>query len=397
MKKKLVLMIVLLFNLVTNVSSITAGTVPDICSIPFSERTETDGNDYSICEEYYIQTDPTSGVEVYEGEFVTSEGTYHRIYYDHELDKWFGVTHVTDYEVVDTGLKSATWINLKFSRELASLKQITLEYTSEEECEHFGLFGVCLGGKYLSEVFYEVIENTKTDGAWNENLLLHNDDIIEYTNNQSGSLFNPGDYDYTVFLHKIPLERQIEDVRIVGFDFELTDAELIQLAIDIEDQYAYEVTVIANDPNLNFNEKEEALSNLNDEYNSLPELEFGMRFSQLCDPSDSSCYMVTEDVSGDEKTIDELLNDSSLIDELLKSIGGIVALIVAGITGMSFIGIFSYIIVREGVSFSLSTFIYGMKKFFTGVYTLASKAAIGINILILTPLKDGINFIIRNK
>lgn len=389
--KKLLIAILITITSLLNLTDTTAGTVPNECSIPFADRNDEDGNDYTICEQYYVSTDPSSGIEIYEGEFLTSEGTYHRIEYDPELDKWYGVVHVTDYEVVDTGMKQDTWINIAFSRELKELKQIVLEYTSEQECEHIGLFGICIGGMYESEVFHETINNEIEDGAWNENFLINNDNIIEYTSYQSGSLFNPGDYDYSVFLSEIELERQIETVRIISFDFELTDAEIIQLGLDIQDQYAYEVSIIANSNFLTFNDKELALADINDEYNQIPDLEFGMHFSQLCDPTDSSCYMVTPDVSGDEQTLSEALENSpSWLSPIIDNLYSFITLVFAGITAVTIAGIVAYMIIRKGLTEAGKVTMAGSKNFFKGCYQVSTKFYEGLNYILITPLVTGL-------
>lgn len=396
--KKGIILIVFTLLLPFNIS-VTAdtSTIPDFCSIPFEDRTLEDGNDYEVCASYHIKIDYVEGAEVYEGEFVTTEGTYTRIEYDHELERWKGVIKITDYEVVDNSLKSATWINLKFSRDLIALHKIELEYTSEQECENFGIFGICIGGIYESELFHEVIINEITDGAFFENFLIHNDDIIEYTSNQSSSLFSPGDYDYTIFLHEIPLERLIENVRFIDLEYTLTDEEVVQLGLDIQDQYAFEVALIKDSSTLTVDEKIEDLQVLNAEYNSLPDLEFGMRFAQYCPEEDSSCIIITEDISGEETTPEEVLENMPIwAQDLIDIIGRVLLYLLSGIFGVSIVGVIGYMIVKKGVEVTGNASIETVKAVSRSGAWWGSQIGLGI-LEIFKVLGKGIKAILRIK
>ena len=389
--------VLFLLALSSSFTVILADTVPDECSIPYEDRTDEDENDYSVCDDFIINTNPSEGIEVYEGEFITSEGTYNRISYDSTTEIWQGVVQVIDYEVVDTGVKSATWINLAFSRELKSLQKIVLEYTSEKECEHFGLFGICIGGMYYPETFYETLDNTIVDGAWNENFLLHNDDIIEYTSAQSGNLFNPGEYDYSIFLHEIPLERQIDIIYIVDFVFVLTDAEIIQLGLDIEDQYSYEVSEINSNITISNDEKQQQLIALNSEYNEIPDLSFDMVFEQYCPPEDHNCILLTPDVSGEEETIDEVLEEApdwvqGIVDNLVK----VIAALVAGLMGVAAVSVIAYKLFSKGVDVAGNATWYSFKSIVIAGGWWGLQIATGI-LTIFKTIFNGLKAVLRVK
>lgn len=316
--------------------------VPSYCSLPNDERTDDDGNDYSQCESPTPLTD-----EVYEGEFVTSEGTYNRIQFSRDTMRWTGVVLITAYDVHDKDFaKTDTWINLQFSRELENLNMIELEYTSEKECENIGIFGWCIGGVYESETFKETIYNKVNDGAWNENLFISNDQIIRTTSNQV-SFGDSTEYDYTIFLKEIPLDKQIDTIKFLQFEFVLTNEEIDQLKIDVQDQYEYEVNQIKNDPESNLTEKNIALEDLNEEYSQMPEIVYDMVFAHACPEDVLNCVIVTEPSNEQLDPEDDgtPLWAEDIVDTILKG----VSIVAAALVGGTMITVIVSMIIRKTV------------------------------------------------
>jgi hypothetical protein len=310
-----------------NVSA--AEDTPSYCSIPLDERSESDGFDYTLCT---VQTNIYEGVEVYEGEFVTSEGTYNRISYNAETGKWHGVTVITDINVMqDTVFGDWTRFDIKFSRDIEYLDSVEIKWTTQRDCTT--VLGVCLPWTVeepaeLQRIFY----NTEDDEAWyqgDDNISYYGD--IPLIGERDISL----EYDYSIKVYNE--SRPVDTVMILEYVYILTDEEIIQLALDIQDQYDYEVGIIASDNTLTVTEKNLLLQDLNLEYGQIPELEFGMTFREECFDTDENCIEVLPPT--DESTAplpDEVLDDwfeewgGSLLEKVAQLIIYTISILLGG-------------------------------------------------------------------
>jgi hypothetical protein len=310
----------------------TDDDIHSYCSIPLAERSPTDGFDYSLCN---VPTNINDGVEVYEGEFVTSEGTYNRISYNPDTGKWHGVSYITDINVMyDHVLGGWTRFDIKFSRDIEYLDSVYLKYTTQRSC--FSVLGVCMPWSIEEPDEEErTFTNTQDDDAWHQG----QDEITYYGNIPLiGERPTNQEYDYSIKIYGET--RDIDTVMILEYNYILTNEEIIQLALDIQDQYDYEVGVIANDDTLTTTEKNILLNDLNVEYGQIPDLTFGMMFSEECLPTDENCIEVlpvTDDSTA--PSLDDITWDS-INDFVYQIIGGAIAIVVMYFVGLQAIGAF---------------------------------------------------------
>ncbi|AIO19261.1 hypothetical protein KQ51_01384 [Candidatus Izimaplasma bacterium HR1] len=374
MKKLMILLVAITISLTLGAAStLAASELPSYCGIPPGERTSEDGNDYTLCI-----SSSTVGDRVYEGEYVTTEGTYHRIEYDETTGKWHGVSYITDINIMyDHLLGGWTRFDIKFSRDLKSLNSILLTYTTQRTCTTF--FGICIPGTVEEadeeRLFYE---NTVDDELWYQEA-----DNITYYGNIPLVGERPTDLDYDYSIKLYGETRDIDTLEILEFEYVLTDAEIDQLQIDIQDQYDYEVTQIETDHGLSLAEKQELLSSLNDEYNAIPEIEYDMVFQEICLETDENCREVLPPT---EESTAPTINDLSFTtfkDILKKVVFIVIGVIVLIIVGMNFgdklLGILAEIMLGIANTIAIVIIKLIVDPFIAGVSVLANLFLKGIS------------------
>ncbi len=312
--------------------------------------------------------------EVYDGEYVTDEGTYKRISYDSVTEKWYGVVEITDKrsEYYEIGGYKYNTIYVNFSRDLERLEYLSFIYTTEAVCnKNFGDYlvfwadscsnGLDIGELVSTEVYEIFVEQD-----------LGNEDIAGYIA-PNEAVYN-SDYAW-----KIPLweTRPIDVIVIIEIGFVLTDAEMVQLGLDIQSQFEYEAHQISINNEFNTTRKALELEELKNEYEAIPELNFGMYFAEICPVGDESCIIIAEDssheVDGSAEYQDSLLAGLDDVWEwpTFDGFGDWLWAVVKAV-GLAVIGAFSAVVVGYMVAKKLIEFLTkGSVKVTTGFFKTA--------------------------
>lgn len=309
------------------------GYFPSYCLIPDYLRFGNDGNDYTVCV-----IPPVAGDKVYEGEYVTSEGTYQRIEYNSVTGEWHGVAVIENIGIYyDRVLGNYTRFDVKFSRELSNLESIKLSYTTERTCTI--IFGTCIPfTKKESETVTKEYANKTEDDLWWQGM----DNIYYY-----GSVPLIGErptgleYDYSIKIYKE--SRPISKVEFLEYKYKLTPAEAEQLNLDIHDQYWFELAQIYYQEEISIYQKQLMITDLNIYYSKIPNVTEDTLIKEICYEDDVNCIEINEDVPIIPDNVwngsfDDLWNIVlKVISTILLIVIGIITVLLFGREMMSFI------------------------------------------------------------
>ena len=325
---------------------------------------------------YAIDPDnPILNPPVYDYEYATTNSDYNRIYKDSQ-GLWYGVIEITDSMVTVWNCSYNKCTNnaiyLSFSRDLEELVSIKFDYTLKTYCDGFPLLGLCIGTKIESEEGSEEVFNKYTDGSFME-FITNNDGIvnIDYT-----------DYDYRIITEE---SNEIYTVEIIKFTYILTEAEIIDLRLDIQEQYDEELAIIVDNDILTPDEVTEQIEILEDEYSEY-EIDFGEEMTSEC--------------VGDGCFVESVTDESSWLDGFWEKLFEVliqVAIVAGGfIASGTIIIMIGYLLLNKAVKLSGQATIGSLKMMKdSGVYW-GETTAKGIGYFFSTVFK-GITSIFTRK
>lgn len=244
---------------------------------------------------------------------------------------WYGVLTIDDYVLlppVSGPMFARNEIYLRFTREVDAVIDITYEYKQKDKCLGVYILGTCIGVKTTYEYETEQVFNKFEDGSLRELLALTQDNIQKLDDDFT-LYMNNEHYD---FLIKTETSQPIGDIKIIQFTLVLTDEEVSQLRLDIQDQYEQEYREIINNSFLTSTEKQSLINSLNAEYSEY-EIDFGEEMNVPC-VGDECEYTVPEEETLLDRLIREFLEnlDGRLANYAKYFVIAVIATIIASLT-----------------------------------------------------------------
>lgn len=321
-------MLSILFGTVTvNVQAV----IPEICT----NGQELGPLTQEVCDAYQAEEELLQVQYAY----AVDNSDYDRIYKD-ASGTWHGVIEVLDTLLIyEPGAYAGgeNWFYVEFSRDTKELVSITYEYETIKYCSSFMLFKSCAFDKWVDSY-------TDTEEVFNE---YKDGSLMDYFGNESIYSSSLEDYDYRIVADN---KDQFESINIVSFYYVLTDAEVIDLRLDIQQQYDDERNIIVENPLLSNDEKLQRIEQLNEEYE-----DYTVEFDEVL-PSDcvGACSAVNEDPFGAE--LDPFWNKTwpGVQTWILRVLGAIIGIVLGGVLIYA-IGLYiSKLIVASGVGLTKS-------------------------------------------
>ncbi|KFZ27058.1 MAG: hypothetical protein KQ78_00833 [Candidatus Izimaplasma bacterium HR2] len=256
-------------------TSVETVTPPDYCATDFIGPLSLD--QIEACVTYYLAYPPSSDTLS-----LADQSQYTRI---EKIDGiWYGVIDVSDIHVESSYVAKDYYVSsvgISFTRDTQDLKQIELDYTTvQNSCTGYLIFdNYCMGSREDSYSDTLVISNTSNEDNWLSLL--------------QGDYIHVGDeYDYMLLL----TGPEMESVTVVKFTYVLTDLEVDDLRLDIQEQYEIEKAIILNNPLLTDDEKFLLVIALMEEYLEY-EIDYGEELTSIC--IGDQCTAINEDTTGD--------------------------------------------------------------------------------------------------
>ncbi len=381
-------------------------STPDYCNEPIDN---TSNNDYSLCTDTSTDTSSTTETIEEEPEFCADDFvgplseseiiacTTYALAHDYvdylsladqteysRIEKiegiWYGVIDVSDiyvqsaYVSIDYYLSS---VGISFTRDTQDLKQIEIDYTTvQDSCTGVVAFNTwCIGSTADSYSDTLIINNTSNEDNWLSFL--------------QGDYIHVGDeFDYMLLIDG----PEIESVTVVKFTYVLTDLEVDDLRLDIQEQYEIEKQIIFDNPLLTDDQKLLQIVALMEEY-----LEYGIDYDEeltsICIGDQCTAYNenTTEDLPGIDPTnpfADMPDWVGSIAAQILKGVG----IIIGAMAGVAFSGIIAYIMIRKALGVTGSAAIGTTKVTVTSSMWWGSMVGNGI-LVFLETIGNGIKSI----
>lgn len=270
MKKTLVFLILFTFSMNYSFSNVAA-TFPDYCDDPYFDDLSLD---YSLCFDYTPPEDYSS---------IADNSEYDRI---EKIDGiWYGVIEVTDLYVDTAFIGVGRYMNvigISFSRDLLQLAQIEYDYTTLETCTGWLTVLGCIGDMKDSYSDTKILNDKYNTNDFID--FLNGDNIIEGND----------DYDYYLYVQDDPYEF----ITVIKFSYILTSQEVIDLRLDIQEQYEIEKNIVLNNPLLTADERLVLIVALIEEYKDY-QIDFDELMTSICIGDECTAYN-TGGVAGSE-------------------------------------------------------------------------------------------------
>ena len=315
--------------------------------------------------------------------YAINNSDYDRIYQD-DQGKWHGVISVTETHLFtvnnDSPLVSLDFtsymyfVEIAFSRETKQLYEIQLSFTREAYCSYRVFFCVSSEPEFSERKTYSYDEASIG--------LEESKDIGEVFGDGSITRSIDPNYDWVIDLHHTTTKDIDATVEVIDFYYILTDAEIIDLKLDIQEQFDEELSIIISNPILSPDERDQQIAQLQDEYADYEDsLDFDVLMYSDCV---GDCYDEHEGTSIEDigEDITDLINDSSsipqgwksLIIEALKIIGKVLA----GIFSAAGLAYAIYYLTKKGIATSIDTSFTIVKKILISGAWWGKQLAIGI-------------------
>lgn len=253
---------------------------------------------------------------------------------------WYGIINVTETWIGPrtTGQNFNTFY-LQFTRDLQELVSVSYDYVLSDYCSGYELFGACLTGEVVNNETGSIIAYNKyEDGSFLDRLTT-SDEIgtstnvdVEMVNSTFGKNFDTS-ID-TFYFIRTPFNEELKSVTVVEFSYILTEQELIDLRLDIQEQFDNEAETILENDLLTQEEQDLLMQDLIAQYEQY-EIDTDEVLTSTCEGD--QCTDVNEDAT-DSQTLDDIIANS-IIQKIQNFIIKF-SLAVAGIIG---IGIAAYL------------------------------------------------------
>ena len=184
--------------------------------------------------------------------------------------QWLGVIEVTDVQLMQKGTSSfgtQNFVLINFSRDLSSLEEVKIHYTTKSVCDGFNLFGLCLGGWSDAEEKEHIIVKDSTSTV---------DAFFGYSDIDA-DVFG---YDYAVALP----DDNVDHATVISFKYILTNFEIDSLKINIQAQFEEELELILTNESISEEQKNIDVQALLLEYAGL-EIDYGEVMESPCIPT----------------------------------------------------------------------------------------------------------------
>ena len=192
-----------------------------------------------------METDDTTDIPY---EYAVANSEYVRI---EKVDGvWYGIIMIENYQILP--LPMGNGILLKLSRDLQQLYSVQFDYTTLKDCNGLWAWTLCIGDKIEPYEGTEIVYDLDRDGSLAD--WLTTDEIVEW---------DGPDYDYWLFTNVF---EPIDTVFNIRLDMVLTDVEVIDLRLDIQDQFDDEVEQILLNDFLTDEDRDVQIAGLVDEY-----------------------------------------------------------------------------------------------------------------------------------
>lgn len=281
---------------------------------------------------------------------------------------WYGVIDVESRNVFSTTNYGANWfssniytyyLEFAFTRETKQLNKIVINVKHDEYNLNFtGIGGSVPALDETREFIYDDSQIGLEDAK----------NLTEAFGDGNITTSVAAEYDYVVNLDLTTTRAISVSIDILEFYYVLTDEEVAAVNVDIQSQYLREVNYILSDGSLDETLKQEALDDLNVEYQEYT-IEFDEEIHSLC-LNNEMCHF-------------EYL---SPLDEIL-TLGSVKSLLKDALLVIIVVGILAYIAVTAGVE--------GFKIFIKICWSFIETVANIIYQVIMVPIFSGIEWFLQ--
>lgn len=365
--KKILSIMIIAFLFLTNINNVLAVEVegtditdepPEYCSIDY----------VGPLTPLQIETCATYNIDVWS---LADLSEYTRIEKIEGI--WYGVIDVTDLNV------SSAWygidaymsvIGITFTRDTQNLQQIVIDYvTVDNSCTGIVAFDKwCLGS---------------TADSYEDTIILNNEyntsDFLDFLRGDEIIVGND-DYDYYLYIDG----PEVASVTVVQFTYILADQEVIDLRLDIQEQYEMEKQIILNNPILTDEEKLIQIVALIEEYKEY-QIDFNDEITSIC--IGEQCTAINENPISD--SLEDINWLDGAIDDIISAIFSFLILMGSAIAGIGFVAVIAYLLVVKATKTTGNvTLGFGKASAKSGMFW-GNKVGTGI-LLFFTTIWEGI-------
>ncbi len=250
---------------------------------------------------------------------------------------WYGVINITStkLEWINDSRGRGNRLYVDFDRDTQELVYVNLKGIAIPYCTGIEWMSKCWTGEIITdrEISVEIYNNYESDTLRD---FFGMDTIITIDSNDPYY----GIYDYMIHVRTdviyTGVDLQLKSVTILEYTYILTEQEIIDLRLDLQEQYEEEREIIVSNPITTNEEKDIQLADLHDEYVEF-EIDFDEEITSIC--IGEHCTAINTESEDDLVEGDEWLSllEGKIQDWILKT-----AII---ITGMFLSGTLIYITV----------------------------------------------------